>query len=200
MLATITEDYIKRVLRDHQKLITAIHDRLLELYSEMDDSDGMIRAATFGSSRLNIGGGHSSEKSDLTDIMLRHFKLLKAQSQEIRTEMWRLIEEQETINRIWICYKAIDGEARQLLTDLYVKERPYKDVQFEALKNKGISRTSFERMRKEGIAEIERLYYSDITNVDIINQTVGRKKQKKKIKQKVTQESYEQIALDLFKN
>ena len=200
MLNTITDDYIKKVLAEHQELLTAIHDRLLELYFEMEDSDGMIQSATFGSSVDNIGGGRSSEKKDLTDIMLRHFKLLKAQSQEIRIEMMRLVEEQESINRIWCCFEALDKEAKELLTNLYVRGRPYKDVQYEAQKNKDISRTTFERIRKCGIDEIKKLYASQMSNVDIISNSIRKGRAEKKKRHNMTHGGYEQISLDMFKN
>lgn len=198
MLNTITDEYIKKVLSEHQKLLTAIHDRLLELYFEMEDSDGMIKSATFGGVGQNIGGGRSSEKKDLTDIMMRHFSLLRAQSQEIRMEMMRLVEEQETINRIWCCFEALDKEERELLTELYVKGRPYKDVQYEAQKNRDISRTTFERIRKCGIEEIRRMYDSSVSNVDIISNSIRKEREEKKKKQSKAHGRYEQMSLDLF--
>ena len=44
MWDVITDEYIKTVLRDRQGLLTAIHDRLLELYHEMDNSDEAIKS------------------------------------------------------------------------------------------------------------------------------------------------------------
>lgn len=198
MWNTITDDYIKRVLNNHQELLAAIHERILELYHEMEDSDEVIKQATFGGGQENIGGGRSSEKKDLTDIMLRHFKLLKAQSQEIRIEMMRLVEEQETINRIWCCFEALDKDVKQILTELYVRGHPYKEVESEAQKNKDISRTTFERMRKSGFDEIKRLYDSRLTNVDIIGNAQKRERlEKKKQRNRATYGEYEQISLDI---
>ena len=75
MWDVISDDYIKIVLRDRLGLLDAIHKRLLELYQEMDNSESAIKSATFGSAHENIGGGRSSDKKDLTDIMLRHLQL-----------------------------------------------------------------------------------------------------------------------------
>lgn len=187
----ITDDYIKKVLADHKKLLTAIHDRLLELYTEMEDSDGMIKMATFGGHE-NTGGGRSSDKKDLADIMLRHYKLLRAQTVEIRLEMVRLVKEQEAINRIWCCYGALEKEQKQILTDLYVKGLPYKEVQMDA----DMAGTSFERTRKAGMEEIAKLYSSRFTNVDIINNMHNKNWQKKK-KKDCAAGAYEQMSLNI---
>lgn len=197
MWDVITDEYIKTVLRDRQGLLTAIHDRLLELYHEMDNSDEAIKSATFGSVHENIGGGRSSDQKDLTDIMLRHFQLLKAQSIEIRHEMNRLVEEQETINRIWCCYTALNINEKEILTELYVKDLPYKEVECDA-KKRGVSSTTLERRRKTGLQELRKLYNSDMTNVDIISNTQRKAKEAKKKSRTVSKSGYRQISLDML--
>lgn len=197
MLNTITDDYIKTVLSKHQDLLAAIHERILELYQEMEDSDEVIKSATFGGAHENIGGGRSSDKKELTDIMLRHFALLKAQSQEIRLEMTRLVEEEETINRIWCCFRVLDKDIKQILTELYVRGRPYKEVEYEAQKH-DISRTTFERLRKSGFEEIKKLYASSMSNIDIITNTQYKKGLEKKKKEYNQHAVYQQISLNML--
>ena len=197
MWDVISDDYIKIVLRDRLGLLDAIHKRLLELYQEMDDSESAIKSATFGSAHENIGGGRSSDKKDLTDIMLRHLQLLRAQSLEIRMEMNHLVEEQETINRIWCCYSALDKNEKEILTELYVKDHPYKEVEYDA-KKRGVSSTTLERRRKAGLQELRKLYNSGITNVDIISCTQRKVKEAKKKNKAVQKSSYRQISLDML--
>lgn len=197
MWDVISDDYIKIVLRDRLGLLDAIHKRLLELYQEMDNSESAIKSATFGSAHENIGGGRSSDKKDLTDIMLRHLQLLRAQSLEIRMEMNHLVEEQETINRIWCCYSALDKNEKEILTELYVKDHPYKEVEYDA-KKRGVSSTTLERRRKAGLQELRKLYNSGITNVDIISCTQRKVKEAKKKSKAVQKSSYRQISLDML--
>lgn len=197
MWDVITDEYIKRVLKDRQGLLAAIHDRLLELYQEMDNSDGAIKSATFGSAHENIGGGRSSDKKDLTDIMLRHFQLLRAQSMEIRVEMNQLVEEQETINRIWCCYSALNIDDKRILSDLYVKDLPYKEVECNA-KKRGVSSTTLERRRKNGLQELKKLYNSSLSNVDIVSRTQYKAAEAKKKSRAVPKSNYRQMSLDML--
>ena len=101
--------------------------------------------------------------------------------------MYRLTEEEESINRIQACFRALKIKIF-VLDRLYVQHTPYKIVESES----GVSHKTFERTRAGAVNRIITLYNSDLSNQEIIRQS--KRKQRKKKKKEI---SYKQIELDL---
>lgn len=159
----ISDSFIKAVLRNHKQRLLEIHKRILELYEEMQDTDSMIRSMSTSSKLGKIGGGKTSSQ-DLGDFLIRHHKMLKQQNEELRAELWRLSEEEETINRVWICFRALEGKEQEYLQLLYVEGRTYKETEMES----GVSHKTFETIRGNGIKRIRKLYESSWSNREIV--------------------------------
>lgn len=102
--------------------------------------------------------------------------------------MYRLTEEEESINRIQACFRALQDKEYLYLDRLYVQHTPYKIVESES----GVSHKTFERTRAGAVNRIITLYNSDLSNQEIIRQS--KRKQRKKKKKEI---SYKQIELDL---
>lgn len=101
----IDEVDVKMALEKGTSDLKIIHKRILDLYDELIEVDSVIRSVAMKSPKYgNIGGGVGGIKKDLADIMLRHEQTARARGIELREEMYRLTEEEESINRIQACF------------------------------------------------------------------------------------------------
>ncbi len=191
----ITDEFVKNVLRTHKERLFQIHKRILELYEEMQNTDALIRSMSTSSKLGKIGGGKTGNQ-DLGDFLIRHHKLLKQQSEELRAELFKLSEEEETINRVWSCFRALTGQEQEYLQSLYVEGKTYKETELES----GVSHRTFEITRRNGIKRILKMYQSSWNNREIL---AGYKKTKsgcstvKREKQESSCAGYEQLTLNL---
>lgn len=191
-MITINEEYIKKVLGEHAALLKNIHKRILDMYGELSDTDGLIESVSIKKIEWDKeGSGQGGIKKDLLDVMLMHQRLAKEREIELRTEMYRLTEEEESINRIWVCFHALRGREFAFLDRLYVQQVPYKAVQAES----GVSHRTFEKIRSSGLKKVRQMYESEISNLQIINLS-GRKTEKAHL-QKEKKCGYEQLRLDV---
>lgn len=187
----IDEKYIKKVLPKYRDLIRGIHHRMIELYEHMDVADELIKEVAYKSITYDRIGGSSGDKADLTNVMVKHETLARNRSKDVRTEMWRLTEEEETIDRIWCCYKAINGDGFDYITQLYVDGKPYKEVE----KNSGTSHKTFEKTRSQAMKDMLTLYNSRFTNGEIVAR--GSKRIKVHISTSTEKMDYEQLEMEL---
>lgn len=185
----ISDNFIKTVLRTYKQRLEEIHKRILELYEEMQDTDSMIRSMSISSKPGKIGGGKTNSQ-DLGDFLIRHHKMLKQKNEELRAELWRLSEEEETMNRVWICFRALEGKEQKYLQHMYVEGRTYKETELES----GLSHKRFETIRGSGIKRIHELYQSKWTNQNIVGMQKKTMPTKKEKKQSL---KYEQLTLNL---
>lgn len=169
----IREEDVKRALKNEFKELEEIHNRILALYDELMNAKSLIQSIVLKSPQLgNVGEG--GFQRDLTEIMLKHERLTRQREIEIREELRSLTEEEETVNRIKVCFEELRGKEYSYLYELYVKCNPYKAVERES----GVSHRTFEKIRQSGIRKIIQLYESSYCNQDIIrrNQRGGQKK------------------------
>ncbi len=170
-MLVINEDDVKRILGNSREMLHQIHNRVLSFHDELMDVDSLIRSAAFKQIRTgDTGGGGSGIKKDLLDVMLKHERLAMQRELEIRNEMYRLMDDEESINRVRVCFEALRGQEYGFLEQLYVKHIPYKTVE----RNSGCSHKTFEKFRRRGIEKIIQLYNSDFSNLEIIE--LGTKK------------------------
>lgn len=173
----IDEVDVKMALEKGTSDLKIIHKRILDLYDELIEVDSVIRSVAMKSPKYgNIGGGVGGIKKDLADIMLRHEQTARARGIELREEMYRLTEEEESINRIQACFRALQDKEYLYLDRLYVQHTPYKIVESES----GVSHKTFERTRAGAVNRIITLYNSDLSNQEIIRQS----KRKERLKEK----------------
>lgn len=161
----IDEDYVKKVLGEHHILLKCLHERILSMYDELADSDELVKSVSI--KRIEWGRTRESQtgtKKDLADAMLLHQRLARERGAQLRAEMYRLVEEEESINRIWVCFHALRDREYAYLTQLYVQNQPYKRVEAES----GVSHRTFEMARKRGLKAILCLYRAELDNVQII--------------------------------
>lgn len=184
----IDEDYIKKALPKYHERILAVHNRMIELYDHLDIADELIKEVAYKSINYDRIGVGSGVNSDLTNVMIKHENLAKDRSKDVRAEMWRLIEEEETLDRIWCSYKAISGDGFDYITKLYVEGKPYKETEKESR----TSHKTFEKRRSRAMKDIMTLYNSHYNNSEIIAIGDRRIQNKKRSEEK----SYEQFNME----
>lgn len=165
-MISINEDRIKKVLPDCQGLIEKNHKRIMKLYAEIDNTDNLIREISYKGVSHDKDGAFVAAASDLGEVMEKHMHMMKQRAREIRAEIWRLTEEIEEINRIWLCYQALREPEASIIHDLYVEKLPYKAAE----KQCSFSHRTFEKYRKQGLMTIQNLYNSEQSNLEIITQ------------------------------
>lgn len=141
------------------------------------NTDEMIRSLSVKADDFT---GTSVKMHDVSSLLLRHRELMEEQKKEIRCEMWRLMEEEETVRRIWACYRGLEGEEFQIIRALYAERQLYAAVERES----GMSHGTFEKKRAAAIRKIQSLYYSELDNLEIITKKykTDDKNPRKKVK------------------
>ena len=185
----INEQYVKKVLSRRTELLDDIHNRIIAIHNEIITEDNLIESVSLKKCAFNSPGSSSGMKQDLTKAVLLHERLSREREIESRVAIYQLTEEEESINRIMVCYNSLRGKPRDYLEQLYVKKQPYKAVELES----GVSHKTFERYRQKGIREILRLYKSNFSNLKIA--TLKASEQSLPIEKR--KESYNQLKLNL---
>ena len=190
IFAGISNKYIKDTLKTYHGRVLEIHKKIFELYRYAEQADELLKEVSYRSVNLEtMSGGKTSGKQDLTDVLFRHESLSRERCIEIKTEIWELTEELETIDRIWCCYTSLQGEAARYIKELYVEKQPYKAVE----KNSGYTHKNFETIRANAIKDIQHLYHSKLSNRAIITfRQYEKRKQEQSSKGK-----YKQIQMKL---
>lgn len=162
IFSTISVDYVKQVLGEYRQRLADINERILELYRLGSDTEGIIESLTFKNSLDEA----KQRQKDISSLLLRHHAMIAEQEKEISMEMWRLAEEEETLKRIWVCYRALDTVQFRLIRRLYVEKNLYAAVEQEFHMSHG----KFEKERAAAMRRIMELYYSDMDNLQILKQ------------------------------
>lgn len=158
-------DYVKMVLGNRKVILNENRKRFRKLSHELGNIDLAVQETVYMKKNTEEIKVTENHYSDLSDILLRQRRIYKEQSRELRTELIRLMDEQEAINRIWRCFSVLEGKEREYLFKLYVQKELYKTVE----QTSGVSHKTFEKIRKKGMIRIINLYNSNLTNLEIIN-------------------------------
>ncbi len=181
-------EWVKDVLGNRQQRESDIHKRILSLLEELGNKDERIRTIS-----LSGNGSFFSENShamDIADIVIREREIYQQQEKEIREIICKLNNELEQMNRIWICYQVLGSPAHEIIRELYVKKRLYKDVETSM----GLNHRIFEESRKAAVQKIWQMYKSQLSNQDIIGMGVLHKEENDRNEKELP---YEQLKLDL---
>lgn len=191
----IHENDVKHALKDGKKELETIHDRLIQLYSELHNTDSLIRSISVKSVEYDRIGSSSSVKKDMADLMLEHERAARQREIEIREEMRQLSLDQDMINRILVCFQTLRGQEYDFLKELYIHGYPYKFVE----QHSGVSHRTFEKIRKRAMKKIIKMYQSSSSNVDLIRGARGHPRKNKKTEKSAggNGRGYHQLELDL---
>lgn len=193
-MRSINESEIKDILRNREEKTSNIRIKILNMYQELENTEGLLLSTALPSTELRGMPGGKGGHKDLGDVLQQYYQRLYNRNEEIRSIMWALAEEEESISRVWVCFQALPDPYYSILRELYVENQLYQAVEDRF---KGSHKT-FERYRQKGIEQLLCFYYSGNSIAELMRrQNTGTViKRKKKGKQNTSQEKqeYEQMS------
>lgn len=188
-MRNLSETEIKDILRNREQKIESIHKKMFRLYREMEHTDEIMESVAFPSTNLSgLPGGKGGHK-DLGDVLVKYNRQLYNRNEEIRRIMWELVEEEDSISRVWACFYALSEPYYSILYALYIENQLYQAVEDSF----DVSHKTFEKYRQRGMELLLRLYNSG-ENVTKLMRRQETENDSKKGKVKKAEE-YEQISL-----
>ncbi|MCI6867278.1 MAG: hypothetical protein MR871_04890 [Lachnospiraceae bacterium] len=163
---------IKEILMNKDEKINIVHQKRRAVINEMAAlernvlDEEYIRIASMPRKNVEYYSvGLLRDDRDLYHILVESKEQIKERKTVLRTMLWRLADEEDMINRIWVCFMSLEGLEFSILNQLYVEKKPYKQVENES----GLSHMPFEQKRKNAILHIRQKYLSNKTLIDIFN-------------------------------
>lgn len=192
----LDEATIKDILQNREKKIENIHKKMLSLYQELGRNDEVLETVAYPKSELKGTPGGKGNHKDLGDVLLQYNHQICNQNEEIRKIMWELVEEEDSISRLWACFYALNDPYYSILSALYVENQLYQTVEnsFE------MSHKTFEKYRRRGIELLLLFYNSDESIAKLMRSCSKEKTDRRQGKGKKEQKhnEYEQISLSLM--
>ena len=160
----ITESMIQNVLMNRKELLSRISMRVNFLFETMQDLDDEIRSVSIGQKNYDaIYGGTSNKRRELIDTLQQIYYRKNKYIEEIKAEILFLLDEEDTIRRIWTCFHALPLLENEVLRRLYVERQSWKQAKAEMKINHRI----FVSLRKSGFEQIIYLYHENYSNHQI---------------------------------
>lgn len=161
----IEEAYIIRCLSGYADMLEDVRERIGYLNTNMATADDVLRnlqvkARQYGQTTAGCNG----KPRDLGDLLEQYEKNELAYNHFLKEHISQLITEEEAIRRIWVCFQSLPYEQRKVLTELYVKKKPWKVAECDLQ----MSHSTVCNNRNTGLLNIKRLYDSDFSNLQII--------------------------------
>lgn len=171
---------IKEILMDYSTIREQIRQQILDLYQDLYDTDDLIETISIGKNNLSdMPGIKKGVERDLSDIVLRHQRQLKQWYKEISYEIDILLNKEEMLHRLWICYRLLPEKQYRVITEIYVHKQPWKKVEAESQESK----STFLRLVNRGLNNIKKMYDSEYSNEYLLRhslQKIIRKNQEEK--------------------
>lgn len=167
----ICEADIIRCLSDYDKHLADIRERIQMQYREIDTTDDLLRNLQLQGINYESYLTSGYNKKDLTDILIKHEKEEREYALYLKDYIFQLMQQEESLKRIWICYQCLTNEQRQILTELYVHKKAWKVVKME-LK---MSHSTVSNYRNAAIENIIKLYNSELSNLQIARYSIQDK-------------------------
>ncbi len=189
----LDEAAVKDILQNREKKIENIHKKMLSLYQELGRNDEVLETVAYPKSELKGMQGGKGNHKDLGDVLLQYNHQLCNRNEEIRKIMWELVEEEESISRLWACFYALNDPFYSILNALYVENQLYQAVE----NNFDMSHKTFEKYRQRGIELLLLFYNSDESIAKLMRSSSKEKTDRRQGKRKKEQKNsgYEQISL-----
>lgn len=182
------EDQIKETLKHYKEITQQIHARVLNIRQMLDETnEQLMEAASYPKIDYSETGGRSSARKDIMDTYGLYQQLVEEKEKDLAEEMRELLIKARSVKRLYFCYQVLENVAYEIVDKLYIKKIPYKAVEMES----GLNHRIFEQKRKLAIKEIQRLYESNLSDMQIVK--YANKHNKKKSRK--NEESYEQMSI-----
>lgn len=159
----LTEDEIIYSLKNKEKLIVSIHEKMYFIRKEVVKTEDIIEMASFHSSEITDMPSGKGVHKDLSDVLLKYYKYMDSQKKEFKDLFWTLTQREMRIERIWMCFLLLDEPYYTYIKRLYVDCEKYDAVEADS----GFSRQVFGKYRKEAILLIMHFYNSDKSMMEL---------------------------------
>ncbi len=113
-MRSVSVEYVKHVLGNKKEIVTYGRKRIKELYEELNNTDLSVCEAAYVKV-LNDQPKVSSRtnENDISDVLLKQKKIYQEQARDLRFEIIRILDEEESIHRIWVCFDALNNPGRK---------------------------------------------------------------------------------------
>lgn len=194
----ISLEEIKTILSNYRGLKKQVREHIADLYDDLMDTDNLINTVSIKKTGLtDVPIPKGGNKKDLSDIMLRHEKILKDWYREISYEIEVLMKKDEEIRRVWLCYQLISEEQYEVITKIYVDHQLSKEVMMDYIKQTGETSRTFFRLVNRALKNIKEMYESPYSNDFLLKRSMSRKKAEKNKPQKSPDSPYKQLSFGL---
>ena len=181
-MTKMTEDRVKNILRFRNSKLKNIHQKMISLYEDANDTDSVLETGMPGA---------RGEHKDLGNVLINYQNELYRRNAEIREMMWALSQEEQSINRVWACFHVLEEPYYDIIRRLYVVGELYQTVEHES----GLTHSYFDKKRMEGLQLIIEYYESGESISNLMYKYRNKKKSSKKEKKKM-QNSFQQLSLE----
>ncbi|NLK77539.1 MAG: hypothetical protein GX284_07510 [Clostridiales bacterium] len=192
-MRSLDEAAVKDILQNREKKIDNIHRKMISLYQELERNDEVLETVAYPKTELSGMSGGKGNHKDLGDVLLQYNRQICNRNEEIRKIMWELVEEEDSISRLWACFYALNDPFYSILNALYVENQLYQAVE----NNFDMSHKTFEKYRQRGIELLLLFYNSDESIAKLMRSYSKEKTDKRQGRGKKEQKhnGYEQISL-----
>ncbi len=177
MSVIITEDRIKKILSNREKMLNDINKKMVLLFREVSRSDmGVFMDELIAEKSISaahnslLPGPKGGKKKDLSDLIIKLEKDREIRRKELLTMLTELSNQEDVVNRVWACYLALDDPYYTLLSQLYVENDLYENVRIQF----DMSPTTFERYRKKALHLIIEYTKSPLSVGELITGSSGK--------------------------
>ena len=152
----IDAEDVKNILKHRDDRISLIHRKMYTIQRDLRNTDDIIRSVSYPKSEMS-GMPHAGGVKGLEDVYDKYRRVLDDRKKEYADMVFELVEEEITIERVWLCYLALPYPYNDILRKLYVEKQLYKVVEQES----GMAHSDFERKRNTAIMYILGNYMSE---------------------------------------
>ena len=160
----ITEDDVKRILQSKDTYLNSIYEKMDTIHKEMNRTDDLMKMVSLRRSNLSDMPKGKNGHNDLSAVYEKYITALEKRDTEYADFFESLQLEELSIQRVWLCFQALNEPYYGILKRLYVDGELYATVESES----GVSIRVFEERRKTAIRMIMELYASDQTEANLI--------------------------------
>lgn len=161
---SIKIEEIVYVLLNHEKLIQNNLKKKKELYEEMrwqNEDRELIEALALRSGLLSSSGGKTAK--GLEELVIKKSREQSNYQKELQKRMEFLDREWKIIQRVWVCLQALSTEQNVILRKMYLEKEKWSVIERQL----SISHGSLVKKRKKALLNIQKMYDSPYTNLQI---------------------------------
>ena len=193
----ISKDDVKDFLRNRDKIKIEIYDKIYTINCDIRKTNDIIEMVSFQHAELSDMPKGSRKHKDLSDTYLKYQKILDERSTEYSNLLYGLIQKENAIERVWLCYLVLAEPYYSILSELYVKDQKYEVAESAS----GYSRQVFEKHRKRGVELILELYSSKKSMAELTEFVMKAAQTRERVKHKEVYEvtNYQLSLEDMLK-